>query len=402
MPPTGTENHDMRTPLLLIKGLLLLSIVVLVLSVGGYIFSVIHKSSPAGAPASNSAPPIPPPATESIDDLRAYGEVPIPGTQTVHLPAGQVLVTFHAVTAGDIEGSLAIPDLKLAIDPPPGVAKPTATESVGGTTSIDNDAWRPIAVAQIPQDADYQVVVEGQVTAFVSAHLAFGHPEASQQPSPASPPGPASSAGSPPAANPYSYLSTLSRIGFVAALVTLIGSVLAINRLGGGAGQFQSAAELLASGQRVPGVLNSFSNTGRTPRSTGNTPSRPEFLDDPLFIIDMELQLPDRAPVRGRSIQRVPRAEVPNLAVGRQLMCVVDTAKPARRFVVDWGDIPSGSPATTAPEDVAAEAVPAATAAPPAAEAVAQRLRELENLRGAGAISDAEYKAKREQIIADI
>jgi hypothetical protein len=406
IPRMGTENQDMRTPLLLVKGLLLLSIVALVLSVGGYITSLIHKPAPVAAPAWNSPPSAPAaPATPSVDDLRAYGEVPIPCSQTLHLPAGQVVVSFHAVTAGDLEGSLAIPDIKLALDPPPGVAKPTATESIGGTTSIDNDAWRPIALAQIPQEGDYLVTVEGQVTAFVSAHLAFGHPIVSQPPGSVSPPSPSGSAGSPHPANPSSSLSRISIYAFVAALLTLIGSVLAINKLAGGVGQFESAAELLASGQRVPGILKSFSNTGRTPRSIGKTPSRPEFLDDPLFLFDVELQLPDRSPVRGRSLQRVPRADVPNLAVGRQLMCVVDPAKPARRFVVDWGDIPAGSAAAKSSEDVAvaaASAATAATAATPAVGTIAQRLQELETLRGAGVISDAEYAEKRQQIIADI
>jgi hypothetical protein len=389
----------MRTLQLLVRSLLVLSIIVLVAAVIGFIISALHKPPSVSASTANSAPapgPPPPsaPAPPSVDDLSAYGEVPIPSTQTMHLPAGEVIVTFHAVTAGDIEGSLAIPDIKLAIDPPPGVAKPTASESIGGTTSFNNDAWRPIAVAQIPQEADYLVTTEGQVTAFVSAHLAFGHADGST----ANP----SQQGSPShKANPYSYVGKVSRIAFLAALVTLIGCLWTL-RLTGGGGRFESAADLLSSGQRVPGVLNSFSNTGRTPRSTGKTPSRPEFLDDPLYALDVELQLPDRSPVRGRSVQRVPRAEVASLAVGRQLMCVVDPAKPSRRFVVDWGDITPGSTSSPPREDMAVPAVPAATAVTPAAETIGRRLQELETLRATGAISDAEYTAKREQIIADI
>jgi hypothetical protein len=41
-------------------------------------------------------------------------------------------------------------------------------------------------------------------------------------------------------------------------------------------------------------------------------------------------------------------------------------------------------------------------AATPAAQSIAGRLQELETLRDTGAISDAEYTAKRQQIIADI
>ena len=122
------------------------------------------------------------------------------------------------------------------------------------------------------------------------------------------------------------------------------------------------------------------------------------------LVFDVELQLPDRGPVRSRSIQRVPRAQVSSLAVGRRLMCVADPAKPARRFVVDWGDIPRGSANRAPSEDVSVEAapVPTAVAVTPPASAIARRLQELETLRASGAISEVEYTAKREQIIADI
>ena len=34
------------------------------------------------------------------DDYKAYGEVPIPGSSRLHLPAGDVVVSFHAVMPG--------------------------------------------------------------------------------------------------------------------------------------------------------------------------------------------------------------------------------------------------------------------------------------------------------------
>ena len=107
-----------------------------------------------------------------------------------------------------------------------------------------------------------------------------------------------------------------------------------------GSTQSASAADLLASGQRVRGVLKSFADTGSTARSLGKTPSRPEFLDDPLYIFDVDLQFPNLAPVDGQAVQRVPRAQVPNLVIGPELACVVDPGDPSHRFVVDWGDIP--------------------------------------------------------------
>ena len=97
-----------------------------------------------------------------------------------------------------------------------------------------------------------------------------------------------------------------------------------------------SAAALLASGQRVPAALKSFSATGTTPRSLGRTPSRPELIDAPHYVLEVELHFPNLAPITGRAIQPVPVANVPSLAIGLPLTCAVDPADPAQRFVVDW------------------------------------------------------------------
>ncbi|MBE1550685.1 hypothetical protein GGC64_004725 [Mycobacterium sp. OAS707] len=100
-----------------------------------------------------------------------------------------------------------------------------------------------------------------------------------------------------------------------------------------------SAAELLASGQRVPAVLKSFAAIGTTAHSLGRTSSRPELQDAPHYLLEVELQFPNLAPVAGRAIQPVPRAQVPRLAIGLKLPCVVDAADPSRRFVVDWAQL---------------------------------------------------------------
>jgi Short C-terminal domain len=272
----------------LIRCLLLLSIGVLVLSIGGFVISQVRNAVSVPRFDSNVS-----------SDYRAYGEVPIPGTQTLHLPAGKVAISFHAVTVGIPEAGLPVPDLKLDIDPPAGVADPQVTESIGGTTSFNNDAWRQVWVAQIPQEGDYQITTDGKVTAFVSAQLAFGHADVS----PPSAPGPL---------NPSGGLASISRIAFIAALLTLIGCVWAGRMLGGRAHHFEPAA-----------------------------------------------------------------------------------------------DIPVGSANSVLSEDLSEDVVPAAapaqmTAPTPQAQSIAGRLQELETLRASGAISDAEYTAKRQQIIADI
>jgi len=46
-----------------------------------------------------------------LDDYDAYGEVPIPGSGSVHLPRGEVTVNFHTVTLGSGGGGLPVPPL---------------------------------------------------------------------------------------------------------------------------------------------------------------------------------------------------------------------------------------------------------------------------------------------------
>jgi hypothetical protein len=56
------------------------------------------------------------------DDYKAYGEVPIPGSERLHLPAGDVVVSFHADGRGLNQGEkpqLPIPqNLELVITGP--------------------------------------------------------------------------------------------------------------------------------------------------------------------------------------------------------------------------------------------------------------------------------------------
>ena len=112
-----------------------------------------------------------------FDDYDAYGEVPIPGTRTLHLPQGDVKVTFHTEIAGSMEGG-EVPtpqDLEVTIAPPSGVAQPEFTRKIGGTTGDNQDMRRPVGVARIPTAGDYTVTANGKANAFISPRLSFGH-----------------------------------------------------------------------------------------------------------------------------------------------------------------------------------------------------------------------------------
>ena len=111
-----------------------------------------------------------------LDKFNAYGEEPIPGTDTIHLPAGEATVSFHTVTVGRVSGGgLPVPELGVDIDPPQGVAQPKLTENYGSTTSVNNDTHRRVWLMQVPAEGDYKITTEGQINGFISPQLAFGH-----------------------------------------------------------------------------------------------------------------------------------------------------------------------------------------------------------------------------------
>ncbi len=110
-----------------------------------------------------------------FDKYNAYGEVPIPGKASLHLPEGEVIITFHTVAIGNPSGALPIPNLGMDLQGPDGGHDPTVTESIGVTTTVNNDMRRRVWVAQVPAEGTYDVITDGNVSAFINPTLAFGH-----------------------------------------------------------------------------------------------------------------------------------------------------------------------------------------------------------------------------------
>ena len=109
-----------------------------------------------------------------FDEFDAYGEVPIPGSGRLQLPAGEVTVSFHTLVTGGVNGGFPVPPLGLGIEPPEGVPEPIVTETMGSTTSINSDVRVRIWVAQIPQDGLYEISTDGDVGGYINPQLAFG------------------------------------------------------------------------------------------------------------------------------------------------------------------------------------------------------------------------------------
>ncbi|WP_246540761.1 SHOCT domain-containing protein [Mycobacterium spongiae] len=111
-----------------------------------------------------------------LDRYKAYGEVPVPGTASLDLPAGAVAVSLHTTVIGGTHGvGLPVPPLGIWINPPDGVTQPVVTESTGSTTTINNEAHVRVWMVQVPADATYEITTDGQVDGFINPRLAFGY-----------------------------------------------------------------------------------------------------------------------------------------------------------------------------------------------------------------------------------
>jgi hypothetical protein len=113
-----------------------------------------------------------------FDEFDAYGEVPVPGTRTLHLPAGDVTVSFHGMYPQGADTDKPLPsrqDLELTITAPSGVAEPNVTEDSTQAVTTGHDAHRSEWVAHIAQAGDYTITTNGKVTPYVSPRLSFGH-----------------------------------------------------------------------------------------------------------------------------------------------------------------------------------------------------------------------------------
>lgn len=111
------------------------------------------------------------------DKYAAYGEIPIPGSRTVHLPAGDVKASFHTEIAGTMEGGgLPVPqDLEVTISGPNGAAAPKFVQSLGGTTADNQDVHVTVGVVHVPTAGDYTVATSGKTSAYLSPRLSLGH-----------------------------------------------------------------------------------------------------------------------------------------------------------------------------------------------------------------------------------
>ena len=103
-----------------------------------------------------------------FDEYDAYGEVPIPGSSSLELPAGDVTVTLphRARRRQRQRAARAAPELTGSR--PDGVRRRSSTEDYGGTTTVNNDARVRIGYRPRPDDGAYDVELDGNVSAYLN------------------------------------------------------------------------------------------------------------------------------------------------------------------------------------------------------------------------------------------
>lgn len=131
------------------------AILTLVVAVGGFIVAIVLN-------------------VFVFDEFDAYGEVPIPGSGSLHLPAGEVTISFHTAVTGGSGGSFPVPPLELGLRPRGGGPEPVVTETIGSTTTVNSDVRVRIWVAQITKDGVYDINTGGNVNGYINPQLAFG------------------------------------------------------------------------------------------------------------------------------------------------------------------------------------------------------------------------------------
>lgn len=111
------------------------------------------------------------------------------------------------------------------------------------------------------------------------------------------------------------------------------GDIAAAVQAGAGGAKQGSAAELLASGQRMQGVLTEFADSGQTVGD--QNPALPDPTD-PIYILKLDLVIEGTNPIESVFMTRVPASEIAGLRLGRKFEVAVNPSNPSREVAVDW------------------------------------------------------------------
>ena len=100
------------------------------------------------------------------------GDVAVPGSANLHLPAGEVDVTLRSVAATD---EPSVPPLSIRICGPDGIPRAEVVENRRTTSLIAGNERVRVWVVRIAQEADHRVDIDGEVYGPYKPTLTFGH-----------------------------------------------------------------------------------------------------------------------------------------------------------------------------------------------------------------------------------
>jgi hypothetical protein len=108
-------------------------------------------------------------------DAHAYGEVPVPGRDSVNLPAGEVII-FYGERIGRFEHSpLAVPsNLQLRVRTASGQSLLGSTPYAFNQFDDGDYVRRSIAKLKVPESGDYEAVAPAATPGAVDPVISFG------------------------------------------------------------------------------------------------------------------------------------------------------------------------------------------------------------------------------------
>ena len=179
----------------------------------------------------------------------------------------------------------------------------------------------------------------------------------------------------------YFALGTMARpyinwMFWVGLLVTAIDVLVALALTSFGAKSAARHEELARSGVRVMARVTAISDTSW-------------FVNDQQMIkVTLHFDVPGQPSFEAQETMASSPARM-QILNGRTVVALVEPG--TQNYEIDWDA--SGSVGVAVPTEPVAESV---------ALTVSQRLQQLETLRATGAVTEAEYTSKRQQILADL
>src|SRR3954451_10785171 len=108
-------------------------------------------------------------------DADAYGQVTVPGRESVNLPAGDVIIFYGERTSGTA-GSLSVPpNLQLRMRTTSGQLLLGSTPYVFDQFDDGDYVRKPIAKLRVPEAGDYEAVSPTRAPGAVGPVISFGH-----------------------------------------------------------------------------------------------------------------------------------------------------------------------------------------------------------------------------------